>query len=221
MIEINLLPEERRPVERTPIPRLITILVGVFLVCIEGVLFIYFHSRLGPMRSVLRNIGFDLTQVLKDVETVQQIRQEIGEFAKRKADIQKLTHDRRLWAPILNRLCDPELLPDMVWYRKVSVQKGKAARRGEVAPDELVVEAYARGEDGYSMRRTANEFLKNLQKPHAGFSEHFEGRPTTDAFDIKKMPRGRTARPDVPEEAVAFQVRMQLSPTGTAKKSSK
>jgi hypothetical protein len=70
------------------------------------------------------------------------------------------------------------------------------------------------------MRRTANEFLKNLQKPHAGFSEHFEGRPTTDSIDIKKLPRGRTARADTPEEAVAFQVRMQLRPTGAAKKPS-
>ena len=41
MIELNLLPEERRPLERTPLPRFLTILGGVVGFCVSGFLIYY------------------------------------------------------------------------------------------------------------------------------------------------------------------------------------
>ena len=111
MIEVNLLPEDRRPVERTPLPRFLTILGGVIGFCIEGVFVVFLLTLIPQKRGYLESLMLRKQQAQKQVDRVKEIEADIRKISERKKGVEKLQNDRRLWAPILYRLCDPEMLP--------------------------------------------------------------------------------------------------------------
>jgi len=221
MIEVNLLPEDRRPVERTPVPRFLTILGGVALFCIEGVFLLLLISVYPGKRDMLRDLNLRLQQAEDRANQVRQIESRIEEIKKRKASIDKLCNDRRLWAPILYRLCDPELLPPRVWFRKLELVKTKASGpRGEETQT-LVVDGYAWAadeSDEAAMLQAYLTFVGRLQEPYPQFSEHFAGTPELGKAEMVKLGGGREAAPGAPKQALAFTLKLPLKSLAPAPK---
>ena len=67
MIEVNLLPEDRRPVERTPLPRFLTILGGVIGFCIEGIFVVFLLTLIPQKRGYLETLNLRITRAKKQV----------------------------------------------------------------------------------------------------------------------------------------------------------
>jgi len=62
------------------------------------------------------------TRARQQVAKVKEIEKAIKQISERKIGVEKLQNDRRLWAPILYRLCDPEVVPPRVWYKKMGLK---------------------------------------------------------------------------------------------------
>lgn len=213
MIEVNLLPEDRRPVERTPIPRFLTILAGVAGFCIEGVFLLLLIGLFPEKRNALRDLNLRLQQAEDRVKQVKEIEARIADIKKRRDRVEKLYNDRRVWAPILYRLCDPGLLPSRVWFKRLELVKSRTAgpRGGETQT--LLIDGYAWAadeNDEAAMLQAYLDFLEKLREPYPQFTEYFAGAPELGRVEMVKLSAVREAPADAPKQALAFSLRLPL-----------
>jgi Tfp pilus assembly protein PilN len=222
MIEVNLLPEERRPVERTPLPRFLTIVGGVIGFCIEAIFIVFLMTLIPQKRGDLESLILRRDRAKDQVKLIKGFEQKIRAIEERRKSIDKLVNDRRLWGPILYRLCDPKIIPQRVWYKSLKLQDRRAAgprsRRGaKQRQQQILLEGYAWSSDvgeTASRMESVNTFIKNLQIPHPQFSEHFLGPPILDGeVSNVRLRAGAEVHPSAPREALSFTVSMPLNPT--------
>ncbi len=221
MIAINLLPEDRRPVERTPLPRLLVILAGVAGLCLEIAVLLnlaLFRYPGAEQERARQRVKQD--ELKKQEKRVKEVDKEIARVKHRGDSIQKILKYRRVWAPILYRLSDPEVLPASVWFRKVKLAKPtRSGRPGAGAPSLcLVIEAYAQGPDSSTMLLELSGFERNLRKLDDWFPDDFDfdkAPPTVTGIQRKDLASGKDTAIDVPEQAIAFTVTIPLKAIST------
>jgi hypothetical protein len=119
MITINLLPEELRPIKRTPLPHMITsaVFVGAVLFC--GMVFMNNRSEINTMdRSLAQN-----NQALQDLQAVVDESNALTEKKVGLNDqvqtINEIASDRIIWSRQLYNL--GRLAPENLWYDTVQV----------------------------------------------------------------------------------------------------
>ena len=218
MIEVNLLPEERRPVERTPLPRFLVILAGVLGFCIEGVALALILYDWRPKQDILAIHQQRINAAQETIGKIDKLKAEITGIEERTAGIERLDKDRRMWAPILYRLSDePEVLPPGVWFRKLELKKGTISTPGQPPGDVLRISGYARDPSGRNdsaeMYSAMGEFEKNLKK----FSDEFEEQVThADPATVKILPAQATPAADMPKRAVSFAFELRLKSKSAA-----
>jgi Tfp pilus assembly protein PilN len=107
MIEINLLPPEHRPVERTPLPRFLTIFFGVLLSAAGAVAWLWLWQVAVP-RAERRchDKQLAMEQAKKGAEEVQRIEQELKAAKDRENVLRDLFNQRLAWARLLDRLAE-------------------------------------------------------------------------------------------------------------------
>lgn len=225
MIEINLLPEDRRPAKGTPLPRLLVILGGVIGFCLEIVVLGMFALRFRGKQGDLQGLKFEREGIRKLAEQVDVLQAEISWINERGGSAKMLLKDRREWAPILYRLSDPEILPPAIWFRKVSIkQPGRGAGRKAVAAKAcLVLEGYAQGPDTGTMLYEITAFQANLQRLVEDFADDFDGEPKAEDRAVATLSTGRDISEHAPKEAYTFTIRIPLKTVGAgaAKKKEK
>ncbi len=218
MIEVNLLPEERRPVERTPLPRFLVILGGVLGFCIEGVALALILYDWRPKQDILAIHQQRINAAQETIGKIEKLTAEIADFKERTAGIDRLYKARRVWAPILYRLSDePEVLPPGVWFRKLELKKGSVGTRGQPPGDVLRISGYARDPSGRNdraeMYSAMGEFAKNLKT----FSDEFEKQVThADPAAVKNLPASAAPASDTPKKAVSFTFELKLKSKSAA-----
>ncbi len=218
MIEINLLPEERRPVERTPLPRFLIILAGVLGFCIEGVVLALILYDWRPKQDILAIHQGRINAAQETIGKINKLKAEIADFKERTVGIDLLYRARRAWAPILYRLSDePEVLPPGVWFRKLELKKGKVGKSGQPPGDILRITGYARDPSGRNdsaeMFSAMTEFGKNLKT----FSDEFEEQVIyADPAVVKDLPGSATPAADMPKKAVSFTFELMLKSKSAA-----
>ena len=222
MIEINLLPEGRRPAEWMPWPRRLLIFGGVLGFGIAAFLLAYLLFDYRRLQERRNDLVVSMNREQRTIDEIRELEREIEGFKNRRVKIDKLDRDRRVWAPILSMLCDDKVLPQTVWFRGMALKKGGAAARGRPAPYELDISGYARGlkETDPSLRflamvQSTRDFARNIQKT-AIYKAEFEGRPTSpEAMQIKKIPDpGDVGAKDAPERALSFTMKLKLKTRG-------
>lgn len=211
MIEVNLLPVELRPVDKTPLPRLLAILGGVALAGVQIVLLLVFFTRLIPNeKDKIRRLKHVVQEVQQDVEDVDKIEQEIQRIEKHKQAIQELMSKRFVWWELFDRLCDPRVIPERVWLGRLEFEPPEQMQRGpsdgqKVPAGKLILECFARAEPNEKSDEAARaqmlgamaEFMRNL---HAdvpkeagvkGLREIFAGPPTPleGAIELVRAPK--------------------------------
>lgn len=182
MIEINLLPEERRPVERTPLPRFLTMLFGVVGICIEVVIFVYFLMKIPNLIEAKERLTRSIDRKDREIKQVKQLEDKMEELLDRRVLVIQLYTRRRLWAPILHRL--NEARPEKLWFDSLKLQTKQASRAREKGEANLMLSGYARGKDAASR---VYAFVENLRRPAAHFSEHMAGAPRVSEIREEKL----------------------------------
>jgi len=213
MIEVNLLPEDRRPVERTPLPRFLVIIAGVVGLSVEGILLVMLVLAHIREKENLPGVELRITNADKSLAQIRDHEASIKEAQARKRAVSDLERRRRIWAPLLHRLSAPDVLPANIWYNEVELKTGKA-ERNKTPPEELYLRGYARGntsstgEAGVSSMFQAMQAIRSFVdrlREDKNFAEEFMGDPVPcEAVEIKELSPPKDAPPSVPRHAAAF-----------------
>jgi hypothetical protein len=127
MIEINLLPLEYRPVERTPLPRRLTIFAGVLLACSGAAICAWlFFVKIPEARTQLANAQQQAEKKKVEKLEVESKEAEIRNLDVRANILRGLQRDRLPWAKVLDRLADARSKVDSIVLTGLDLKRGPA-----------------------------------------------------------------------------------------------
>lgn len=216
MIRINLLPEERRPAERTPLPRFLIYVGGLVGFGAAALLLVHLHMKHRTLEDERTGLIVRINSEQKTIDKINELNREIVSFTTRKDEIEDLFKGRRRWAPILHMLHDDKMLPPHVWFKEMELKKSSVARgKAKEPPYELVLSAYARGKALVAMVQGRNDFARNIAKTEV-YAAEFDGLPAWpkigEIIDLRAQTEG--ALPDVPKQAFSFAIKLKLKAGG-------
>ncbi|NLN92331.1 MAG: hypothetical protein GX130_03350 [Candidatus Hydrogenedens sp.] len=123
MIRINLLPKELRPVQRTPIPHIVSLLIlAAVLVFMNNV-----YTDLRLERTIVTS---KVDKTNKELSGLQEAVEEHKALIKQKAllqrkilAIQEILEGKTVWSEQLHQLAS--LTPENIWYKRIRVTSKK------------------------------------------------------------------------------------------------
>ena len=120
MITVNLLPHHLRPIKRTPVPHMLSVLVlaGVF----AGIAYVFVSglTTLQQKNAKLETVLSELAELKDTVDEYNQLTKIKEDLQSRIGVIQEILQDRTIWSEELNRLA--HLTPDNIWYSSIGKQ---------------------------------------------------------------------------------------------------
>jgi len=129
MISINLLPPDLRPVERTPLPRFLVIIMGVALGAVGLVLLIFMHFIWIPgVQSKIANKEQVLVNLRLQAAEYQVLASALQNITQRTRALEEIWRTRTLWWAKLDLLSD--LTPSYVGLTAMSFKEPPGARSG-------------------------------------------------------------------------------------------
>jgi len=183
MIHVNLLPEELRPVKRTPIPYILSAVV--LIVAILGVYMVYANtqSQIESVNAEYLNAKaeFDkLSQVVEDYNTMIELKRTLS---TKIATINEIVQDRIIWSKQLYNVS--RLLPDNMWVGEIEVTTKKDTetrmvrdpKTKELKPERVPVTRRVMNLSGYVVEGEEGSNvtpLINAVETDEEFSEMFE-----------------------------------------------
>jgi hypothetical protein len=169
MIQVNLLPVERRRAERTPIGRLALILLGVTLASVLVVFLVWFQFILIPglisrRDGLKQELASEKTRAI-EAENATLVAKETA-HKNRKAVIEKLKAPFR-WSDTVDLLCEKlETLHKKIWFDEMRVMdmgelRGKQLALGNLKVEGgLLVEAQSAGVDPEPLLTMRNDVVQ-------------------------------------------------------------
>ena len=121
MITINLLPPHMRPIKRSPLPYLLSMLV--FLVVVAGCVLVETRNqahlyRLKSQHQQYQRELEDLRPIVEEFNALNKSKETLGHKIQA---ISEIVGDRIIWSKHLARLAD--MLPRNLWYSSVVVEE--------------------------------------------------------------------------------------------------
>lgn len=224
MIEINLLPNELRQAEGTPLPRLVTILVGVILVTMGGVVaFNYHFVSIKNTKRLIAGLNQKKTEYEAKAQEVRKLQDEINKATQKVAALRNLELSRIRWARLLYqfRKAIPQGCVISSWQVKAA---GGAMAGGDTGKKYTIqLRGYTTGESDDDCTRMFREVSRNFQKylrdsdviaagpagsppvKYAGFNKFVGlkfGTPVAGQVSF----RAALSRPKLPEHMDEFQM---------------
>ncbi len=199
MIEINLLPPELRPVERTPLPRLVVWCVGAAAVAVGVVLLLFMHMRWLPaLERKSKDLDQRITQKQVLADEADRLKREIEEIARRQRVVEQLWKARTVWWIKLDQLVD--LVPEDVGLESLSFKPEPVrARRveGEESAGRLAMKCICSHPEEARLAEFRNRLkgavpIEAATDPEVGkwFIEDFHPEIVDRGWDQKKAPLG-------------------------------
>ena len=119
MIIVNLLPHHLRPIKRTPLPHMLSILVLAGVIAIVAVMFVQGMTTMSSKNAQLDKVTSDLTALDDIVAAENVLSRQKESLQSRISVIEQILQDRTIWSEQLNRLA--HLTPDNIWYSSISI----------------------------------------------------------------------------------------------------
>lgn len=117
MIIINLLPQELRPIKRTPLPHILSVLVLLLALAGMGFMFISVTGQISQKRQDLAKANAELEGLRDIVEQYNALSEKKQQLENKINVIQEILSDRIIWSEQLHKLS--ELTPDNFWYKRI------------------------------------------------------------------------------------------------------
>jgi len=199
MISINLLPPERRPIERTPFPRLVTILLGVTLFTVEVLAGAFIWISIPSLKEKMVSLDNTVKLMKEEAKEVDDLTARIQLVDKRLEIVEGIRVSHVKWTPVLDHLWG--LVPDKLWLVTLDVEGGTDK------PGKGKLEGYVRGNEGPS---TVGQFIADLQKD----TYVKDAIPKIDLKSIstetiKQSKSAKGGGEDFPTSVVKFQVDLE------------
>jgi len=123
MITINLLPRELRPVQRTPLPHILSLLVLAAALVYIGNSYLGLSVKLNSVRDQVKTAQNELAALQSTVEEYEALMDQKQFLMKKITAIQDILRDRTIWSEQLHRLVT--LTPENIWYKRIRVTSRK------------------------------------------------------------------------------------------------
>ena len=223
MIEVNLLPPELRPLDRTPLPRLLTILIGVAIVGVEVVmvLILFMNTIPDEQWNKKQNVR-RLDELKQPYDALNVLKGEIDTIVEQETGILALLKERRRWTPTLDRLTS--LVPEQVWLTRLRYTPPRAGAPGEGDYLELDCMAHGslnqpnKGRLQRDIQKRMADFKNNITRdtplddPY-GLGHIFTEVRTVGTVNFQKLPKTpRTKVADTPTYVGKFTLRLRFRP---------
>jgi len=114
MILINLLPEELRPIKRTPLPHLLSIAILIAAIVGSGLMFFQTFSKTVTLKRDIAKTEQELDSLSAIVDEYNQLGERKLELQDKVSTIEEILLDRKIWSRHLHRLA--QLTPENFWY---------------------------------------------------------------------------------------------------------
>ena len=208
MIDIDLLPEEYRRPEMTPLPRRLVIFIGAALVSISLFVFIWLQLILLP--SLRRERDYLVNQEKQraiEAQKYEELMAEITRFNQRKQTIVEIWQTRTLWAEKFDQLCD--LVPPYIWLSNISLQPPLLIRKD--VGGKFILDCYSRGPDVNHFA----EFMRILKGEYEGEKGRIGQEFYQDFLALASSGWAmKTLRDLDPPEALEFKLELSLKRKG-------
>lgn len=133
MIIINLLPPELRPIKRTPLPHILSLLVLVAALLGMGAMFLSVTGKIKTAKTELAGANQELEGLKDVVEEYNALSEKKQQLENKINVIQEILSDRIIWSQQLHRLA--QLTPDNFWYKRIrETSKSVRVERVELDP---------------------------------------------------------------------------------------
>lgn len=119
MIQINLLPAHLRPIQRTPLPYIVSVALSAAVVAGIVMMFIAQRAHLSGLRLELSSEKKALADLKPIVDEANTLAQKKLALQSRILTIQEILSDRIVWSEQLHRLA--ALTPENMWLNEISV----------------------------------------------------------------------------------------------------
>jgi len=133
MIRINLLPYHLRPVRRSPLPYIASVVFVALVLMAIATLFVSQQARLAGKRNLLAEHQQELESLKAVVDEYNQLTDQQLRLADKIATIQEIVSDRIIWSRQLFNIS--RLTPDNFWFSSVS-EKEKQMKESRLVVDE-------------------------------------------------------------------------------------
>ena len=188
MISINLLPYHLRPVKRTPLPYILSLLVLVAAVAGIGYTFVLIQAKIMGVKAQVASVEEKFNQPLVTVtdaegnERTYKAKEVVEEYNKLVADknqfadilitIDEIVRDRMVWSRHLYNLS--RLAPDNLWYKGI-----------EVTEERVPVERWVVNPQTKKREKKVENVLTSILRVSGYVTEPREGgRPDINPFAI-------------------------------------
>lgn len=125
MIHIDLLPDHLRPIKRTPLPYLVSMLVlGMSILAVTGSYLAIHASIIGERMALADSKAVlddpKLQEIVAESNRLEALK---GNLDRRRSIIEEIVADQIVWSKRLWQLS--ELTPENVWYSRIEEDIGK------------------------------------------------------------------------------------------------
>jgi len=168
MIEINLLPEDLRQAEGTPLPRLVAIMGSVVVACGLGVLCSFYYMVYIPrIKQEIQQREADIASKTKLKDAVLAIDDQISKLNEKVSALDNLTQSRMRYGRVLDKLANTT--PDGVWFKSFNVgpdstssSTGSISNGGKRYMIKLA--GTATGSTQQEMRKKLTDLVRNTER---------------------------------------------------------
>ena len=212
MIQVNLLPEEYRKAEATPIARFLTIVVGAVIVTSGVVTYGFVHyGKLKGAIDVRVEAEAEYINKKAQADISKSLQAEIAGYEARRKAIQQIARARIMHSRKLDEFLDVvnnrgDRVAYYVWLNGLRVSPPRVSRRGKTTSGGVFsFDSFAAANDSVAFSRVT-KFREALRKD--AFFEDFSGI---------SMPNFQMVRWDdglIPASAGRFSFSMTLRPLG-------
>jgi hypothetical protein len=179
MIEINLLPEDLRQTEGTPIARLAAIMASVVVACGLGVLIAFYYMVYIPrIKDDIKQREADIVNLKQRKEEVDAIEAQIAKLKEKVAALDNLNQSRMRYGRLLNKLCDS--MPEGVWFKGFSVTTDAAGGGGPGGGGKrymITLQGTVTGATPVEMDKRITELVNGMVREFSIVREEWKGPP--------------------------------------------
>lgn len=145
MININLLPHHLRPVKRTPVPYIVSLLLVAGAVAAMGWSFVTVQAQIMSKQSELDKVEEQVRQLKPIMDEYDQLQRDKQMLAEKIATINDIVKGRIIWSRQLDNLA--RLAPANLWFSGIKVETkvakeermGKDPKTGEPKKETIMV----------------------------------------------------------------------------------
>jgi Tfp pilus assembly protein PilN len=176
MIRVNLLPEEYRKVEKTPLSLFLLIVVGVAVVCLALLFCVYLFMSTGRLRRELDNKMRQRDTLQGLAKYADKLESELANYRKRLDTIMSIRASRIYWSKKLYLLAKNR--PENVWFVSLKMEQRDpypASAKPETIKDGgfLDLQGYQKSDDF----KIYAGYRETLQKDRVFYSDFADPAP--------------------------------------------